>query len=138
VSIGVFWHEWASLKRERNERFKGPRYLFFQSFKVDLNDFIKNNVCISGVNGDFGPLEFIFPRPFGPRAYNSATGQNRLLHALNTKISIWNKYYKMVFLHFLFEHSCSLKFFNFLLSSIVFEFSKYQRKTNKTEILNVK
>jgi hypothetical protein len=23
---------------------------------VDLNDFTKNNVCISGVNGDFGPL----------------------------------------------------------------------------------
>jgi hypothetical protein len=30
----------------------------------------KNNVCISGVNGDFGP-----------RAYISAAGQNRLLHA---------------------------------------------------------
>jgi hypothetical protein len=26
------------------------------NFKVYLNDFIKNNVCISGVNGDFGPL----------------------------------------------------------------------------------
>jgi hypothetical protein len=23
---------------------------------VDLNDFTKNNVCISGANGDFGPL----------------------------------------------------------------------------------
>jgi hypothetical protein len=31
----------------------------------------------------------MIPRPFGPRAYNSAAGQNLLLHALNTKISIW-------------------------------------------------
>jgi hypothetical protein len=30
----------------------------------------------------------INPRPFGPPAYNSAAGQNRLLHALNTKVSI--------------------------------------------------
>jgi hypothetical protein len=45
---------------------------------VDLNDFTKNNVCISGVNGDFGPLA----------SYNSAAGQNRLLHAHNAKIFI--------------------------------------------------
>jgi hypothetical protein len=50
---------------------------------VDLNDFTENNVCISGVNGDFGPLAS-YTRPFGPRAYNSTAGQNRLLHALNT------------------------------------------------------
>jgi hypothetical protein len=31
----------------------------------------------------------IIPRPFGPRAYNFAAGQNRLLHALNTKISMY-------------------------------------------------
>jgi hypothetical protein len=36
----------------------------------------------------------IIPRPFG--AYNSATGQNRLLHALNTKISVWIKTTKAV------------------------------------------
>jgi hypothetical protein len=34
-----------------------------------IYDFTKNNVCISGVNGDFGPLP----------------SYNRLLHALNTK-----------------------------------------------------
>jgi hypothetical protein len=37
-----------------------------------IYDFTKNNVCISGVNGDFGPL----------------AGQNRFLYALNTKMSI--------------------------------------------------
>jgi hypothetical protein len=30
----------------------------------------------------------IIPRPVGPRAYNSAADQNRLFHALNTRISI--------------------------------------------------
>jgi hypothetical protein len=52
-----------------------------------IYDFTKNNVCISGVNGDFGPLASYNPSALRA-AYNSAANQNRLLHALNTKISI--------------------------------------------------
>jgi hypothetical protein len=47
---------------------------------VDLNDFTKNIFCISGVNGDFGPLA----------SYNP--------WALNTKVSIANNC--LIFIYF--------------------------------------
>jgi hypothetical protein len=41
--LGLFWHEWASLKREWNERFKGPRVpkkAQFTHERVEYNVFL--------------------------------------------------------------------------------------------------
>jgi hypothetical protein len=41
--LGLFWHEWAILKRERNERFKDPRVTKKAQFtheRVEYNVFL--------------------------------------------------------------------------------------------------
>jgi hypothetical protein len=41
--LGLFWHEWAILKRELNERFKGPRVpkkAQFTHERVEYNVFL--------------------------------------------------------------------------------------------------
>jgi hypothetical protein len=41
--LGLFWHEWAILKRERNERFKDPRVpkkAQFTHERVEYNVFL--------------------------------------------------------------------------------------------------
>jgi hypothetical protein len=41
--LGLFWHAWAILKRERNERFKGPRVpkkAQFTHERVEYNVFL--------------------------------------------------------------------------------------------------
>jgi hypothetical protein len=75
-------------------------HLFFQIFKVDLNDFTKNNVCISGMNGDFGPLasynpsapsrpliqKYFFARPlYNEQLYSLIVGSKVALFSLGQK-----------------------------------------------------